>query len=340
LNVNKNFLIIQTAFLGDVILTIPLAQEIKRNFTGSHVSFLCIPSTAGILQNHPCIDDVIVYDKRNEDKGIRNFRKLSAKLKGKKFDVLISPHRSSRSSLLSYFTKTPLSISFNKSTFSFLYKTVVDYSKNLHEIQRNLSLLAPLGIISKDIVKPDLYPSDSDKQKVSELLGKFKINEKFVTIAPGSVWFTKTYPEEKFVSLLKLLKEFNVKVVLVGGEDDAGLCSALIYESKNFNVCNSAGKLTPLQSAELIKRSEVLLTNDSAPLHLANAVGTKVIAIFGATVPEFGFYPYGKDDVIMQTEGLKCRPCSIHGGEKCPIKTFICMHKIDEVLLCEEIIKL
>ena len=335
----KKILIVQTAFLGDVILTLPLVQSIKKYSPDSFVSFLCIPSTFGLLENNPNIDEVIIYDKRNEDKGIKKYYELLKKIKEKKFDVIFSPHRSLRSTFISYFSKVPLTISYNKSSFQFLYKKIVEYDKNIHEIQRNLSLLSPFGIFEKEIIKPVLYASDNDKNVVSNFLEGNKIDGKFITVAPGSMWYTKTYPEEKFTKLFDILREFEIKIVLVGGEDDSGLCSKIIFSSKNSNAFNSAGKLTPLQSAELIKRSSVLVTNDSAPMHLSNAVGTKVIAIFGATVPEFGFYPYGIHDIIFQTDGLKCRPCSIHGGNKCPIKTFVCMNKIDDVKLSKEILK-
>lgn len=335
----KKLLIIQTAFLGDVILTLPLAQVIKKHSPEVQISFLCIPSTAEILANNPYVDEVIIYDKRNKNKGLRKFFTLLKKLKEKKYDIIISPHRSIRSSLISYFSKVALTISYNKSSLPMLYKKVVNYIESKHEIQRNLSLLKPLDIYEDEIVKPELFVSESDVNIVTEMLREFKITDKFITIAPGSVWFTKTYPEEKFIRLLEILKDLNIKIVLVGGKDDYGLCAKLIFSSKNFNVFNAAGRLSPLQSAELIKRSSMLLTNDSAPMHLANAVGTKVIAIFGATVPEFGFYPYGIKDVIYQINGLKCRPCSIHGGDKCPIKTFICMHNINEINLCEEIVR-
>jgi heptosyltransferase-2 len=257
------------------------------------------------------------------------------------YDLVISPHRSLRSTLLSYFSKAEQTISFDVSAISSLYKTKVAYKSNVHEIIRNLSLLEPIGIIKKDIIAPVLFPSEDDIETAAELLNKFKIGigEKFITIAPGSVWITKAYPEDKYAKVINILKEFNVKIVIVGGEDDAGLGAMLKVLCKNTNVYNAAGKLSFLQSAELIRRSKVLLTNDSAPLHIGNAMGTKVIALFGATIPEFGFYPIGKDDVVFQTDGLKCRPCSIHGGNRCPIKTFLCMKSIEEADIAMEIMK-
>jgi heptosyltransferase-2 len=119
---------------------------------------------------------------------------------------------------------------------------------------------------------------------------------------------------------------FNV--LLVGSREDEELCREICAMTQTNKVVNAAGKLSLLQSAELIRHCRVLISNDSAPMHLAVAVGTPVVAIFGATVPEFGFAPRGPHDIVIETKGLKCRPCSIHGGKKCPIKTFECMMAI------------
>lgn len=336
----KKVLIIQTAFAGDVILTLPLVQVLKEKYPESEISFLCIPGVANLLENNPCIDEVIIYDKKKTDKGFFRFWKFIRLIKEKNFDVIISPHRSLRSTLLANYSGCKNTISFDVSALSFKYKSRVIYKSNVHEIIRNLSLLAPLGIVENEIKTPELFPSEDDKEAVSKLLAEFKIeqDEKFFTIAPGSVWFTKAFPDHKFAKILSVLNDFDFKVVMVGGSEDAGLCSKIKVLGKNLRAYNAAGRLTYLQSAELIKRSKVLLTNDSAPLHLANAVGTRVLAVFGATIPEFGFYPIGKNDLIYETKGLKCRPCGIHGGNRCPVKTFDCMNKINETLIALEMV--
>ncbi len=185
-----------------------------------------------------------------------------------------------------------------------------------------------------------MYLSTEEENKINELFALEKINsaDDIIAVAPGSVWFTKRYPKEKFAEVLRLLRNKNSKIFLIGGNDDVELGNYLVTHSDNKNIVNTIGKLNVLESAELIRRCRVLLTNDSAPLHIANSVGTRVISMFGATVPQFGFFPYGKDDVILETEGLVCRPCSIHGGKSCPIGTFICMNNIKEQAVYELII--
>lgn len=331
----KKVLIIQTAFLGDAILTLPMVQVLKEKNPDWQIDFLCIPATSILFKHNPLINKLIVYNKRGGD----SFRRIKKEVKNN-YDIVISPHRSSRSSLIAYFSKAKIRITFDKSSLNFLYTDKIKYVTGIHEIQRNLSLLKPLGIYEENIVKPELYLNREEKNKINELFALEKINsaDEIIAVAPGSVWFTKKYPKEKFAEVLNLLKNTKVKIFLIGGDTDKELGDYLVSTSGNKNIINTIGKLNVLESTEVIRRCRVLLTNDSAPLHIANSVETKVISMFGATVPQFGFFPYGKDDVILETEGLVCRPCSIHGGKSCPIGTFICMNNIKEQTVYELLI--
>jgi heptosyltransferase-2 len=329
---SKRVLIIQTAFLGDVILTLPVVQVLKEKNPDWKIDFLSIPAVSVLFKHNPLVNKLIVYNKRGGD----SFSRIKKEVKGN-YDIVISPHRSARSGLIAYFSKAKRRITFDKTSFNFLYTDKVKYIGGVHEIQRNLSLLYPLGIEEEKIIRPELFLDIDERSKITNLFTgeKISVDDDLVALAPGSVWFTKKYPREKFAEVLKLLSTTNSKVFLIGGEADRELGDYLIANSGNKKIINTIGELNVLESAELIKRCRVLLTNDSAPLHLANSVGTKVVSLFGATIPQFGFFPYGKDDVILETEGLVCRPCSIHGGKSCPIGTFICMNSIKEQTVYE-----
>ena len=328
----KRILIIQTAFIGDVVLTIPLVKVLKEYQNDIEIDFLCIPETANLLNGNPMINEVIVYDKKGTDKGFTGLINIFKKIRKRKYDIVLSPHRSYRSALISFLSNSQNRISFDKSSLGFLYTQKVEYLKGVHEIIRNLKLLEPLGIQKTKIVKPDLFPGEVDKTTVDKLFKSHGINDRdrFIIVAPGSVWFTKRFPEEKFINLLNYFSEDDIKIVLIGSKSDYELCDRIINASNNKMIYNLAGELSLLQSTELIKRGKLIITNDSAPLHIANSVGTDGVAIFGATVTDFGFYPYGKNDVVFEINGLDCRPCGIHGGNKCPVKTFDCMLQVDE----------
>ena len=331
-------LINQTAFLGDLILSLPLLQVIKEKIANTSVDYLCITKTKEILQNNPHINKIIEYDKHGRDKGLTGFKKIIKEIRGNKYDVVISVQRFLRSTLIAKLSGAQKSISYDISSFSFLYTDRVEYQQK-HEISRVLDLLRPLGLEDLPLIKPEIYPSENDKEEVAKIFKGLGISEKreLICIAPGSVWFTKRFPRDKFVRLINMMDNDKYKVALIGGSDDKKLCEYIISKSTNNEVYNFAGKLSILQSAELIKNSALIITNDSAPLHLATAVGTRVLALFGSTISEFGFSPIGENDKIFETAGLKCRPCSNHGKKECPIHTFDCMNRISEEVIYDEV---
>ncbi|MEK6754899.1 MAG: lipopolysaccharide heptosyltransferase II [Bacteroidota bacterium] len=326
----ENILIIQTAFIGDAILTLPLIQFVKRLSPRCQVDVVVAPRTKELFANHPSIREAIAYDKRGIDRGIRGLLRMVKRMRNRRYALALVPHRSLRSASLAWMLRIPHRIGFDKSGGKFLLTATVKYRKDLHEIERNLSLLLGVGIESFPKELPHVYPSTQDQKRVNKLLIEMEVGhpENLIALAPGTIWNTKRWLKERFASLAVQLDDEGFEIVLVGGTEDEKLCEEILKLSGSSKVYNTAGKFSLLQSAELLRRSRALVSNDSAPMHLAVAVGTPVVAIFGATVPEFGFGPVGPFDAVVETRGLKCRPCSIHGGDKCPIKTFECMDAI------------
>jgi heptosyltransferase-2 len=334
----RKVLVFHTAFIGDIVLTLPLIQVVKATFPEAAITVVTIPAAAGILANHPAIAESLVYDKRGSQRGIGGMLRLSATLRDRKFDLAIVPHRSIRSALITQRAEIPVRIGFSTSAGRFLFTHAVPYDRDVHEIDRNLSLLHPLAISVRDPVLPILYPSAQDVATVNRMLIEARArgvdSGNMIAVAPGSVWNTKRWPAERFASLVQRLARDGFSVAFVGGEDDRPLCNAIAAASGGPEVLNSAGDLTLLQSAELIRRCKVAVSNDSAPMHLAVAMRVPVVAIFGATAPRFGFAPRGALDSVVEIHGLSCRPCAIHGGRRCPVGTFDCMLRIspDDVL--------
>jgi heptosyltransferase-2 len=324
----KRILVIQTAFLGDVILCTSLIKASKKLFPDSIISFLLIPETKNILENNPHLNEIIVYDKKGKDKGVKNFFKMVEKMKKRNFDLALIPHRYLRSALLAYFAKITKRIGFDKSTGSFLFTQKVTYQNNSHEVERNLSLLKNFAgdLLDKT---PELFPSSQDFSYAQELLedSGVKDNDKIVGIAPGSIWATKRWLPERFAEISdRLIREVGAKVIFLGSKEDEKLCLEIadLMEEKPIIL---AGKTNILQSTAIISRCKVVLSGDSAPVHMASAMKTPVVAIFGSTIPEFGFVPYGEGHLIIEKK-MDCRPCGIHGKNRCPKKHFRCMTEI------------
>jgi heptosyltransferase II len=335
----KNILVIQTAFIGDAILTLPLLQVLKKNYQYSSIDVVVVPRAAEIFSNHPAISTIISYDKRGKDSGLIGFWRIRNRLRSKNYDLIVVPHRSIRSALLAWLLGSNVRIGFDRSAGRFLFTEIVHYNPIAHEIDRNLSLLTPLSFPFNKNELPQLYPSAEDVQIVDSLLKNYSLSKRnrIIAVAPGTIWNTKRWPSDKFITMCQRLSAECSAILLLGGKEDSALCEEIARLSKKENVINVSGKLSLLQSAELINRSQVLISNDSAPMHLAIAVGTPVVALFGATIPEYGFAPRGAQDIVIEIKGLKCRPCSIHGRKTCPIGTFECMMSIKPELVANKV---
>ena len=321
----KKILIIQTAFLGDVILTTPLVKVVRENFPQSFISILLIPQTSEAFKNNPHINQLIFYDKKEKQKGIGDFLKLVSFIQKEKFDLAIIPHRSLRSALLAYLSKIPQRIGFHTASGSFLYTNEVTYKTNLHEIDRNLSLLFPLGYSIRNI-KPQLFPIEEDFAWADKFLNQSGAdkNKKLVGIFPSSVWTTKRWTMEGFASVAdKLIQEAKVEVLFLGSSKDEKLLLK-ISSMMRLKPIIPIGKTSLLKSAALVSKCSAVLSNDSAPVHIAIAMEKPVVAVFGSTLPEFGFAPYGESHTIIQ-KSVYCRPCGIHGKKICPEIHFGCM---------------
>lgn len=316
----ERILVIQTAFLGDVLLTLPVAHHLKKINPAYKVSFLIKKELNQVREIYNGIDEYILIDK---SKYLTSIFEVVKKIKNR-FDVVISPHRSARSALISYLSNSRIRISFDRASLNFLYSHLVIYRKELHEIQRNLSLLSYFknNIDWKEKIKLNL-----DDYIYNDKFMSWKTNkDKIVVIAPGTVWETKRYPEYYFSVVINKLIEDGFRVVLIGSNDDfeIGLKIEKNIKSQNY-LLNLIGKLSLKESVSLINLSDLLICNDSAPTHMGVFTNTPVLTIYGSTVPEFGFYPFRNFDRIVQIENLYCKPCGIHGHKECPEKHFKCM---------------
>lgn len=373
----KRFLVAQTIFLGDVILTLPLVQRLKKIFPESEIDFLVHAKNANILENHPAISHIISFDKEGRHRGLSGMMKLAQELHSRRYDAAIILPGSIKTACVVFLARIPRRIGSDHSSGMFLFAEkltfpqearkpfrnrivyygemlwrffggknsfvsiffngVVKLQPELHAVARYVALLQPLGIAHYERETPHLYPSEKDEKVVDGLLPDGFSDTVLVAIAPGSVWATKRWPADYFAKLIQRISlsfsSQNVSFLLIGSSEDSDTCRVVFSEVKNAHVMDCSGKLTPLQSAEALRRCRLLVTNDTAPMHIAAAVGTPCVAIFGPTIPAFGFTPLGENHVIVEQQSLWCRPCTPHGGHRCPLGTHECMRglSVDKV---------
>lgn len=322
-------LIIHTAFIGDIVLSTPLIKKLRDTYPKAEITYLTTPVGASILRNNPHLNHIIEYDKRGEHKGMKGFWAIAKKLKMEAYNLVITPHRYLRSTFLTFLTGAPIRRGYDSAAASFLYNERVHYDKSKHEVEKLLSF------VPKDEGKRyeiEIFPTELEVEKVDKLLKKRR--EKVVVVAPGSKWFTKKWPLEYFNRVIKELeKREDTTVVVVGGKEEMFFNMPLANTTIDLR-----GKTTLLELAEVIRRADIVLTNDSSPIHIASAFpNVRILALFGPTVEKFGFFPWSKNSEVFQVEGLECRPCSIHGGDSCPKKHFKCMLDIKPEMVLERI---
>ena len=312
----QKILIIQTAFIGDVILATPLIETLRLQFPNSKIDFLVKNGNQNLLINHPNLNRVLVFDK---SKKIISLLALLMEIRKEKYDLVVNLQRFFSSGLLTAFSGAKEKRGFKKNPLSFLFTKSFDHTVNngLHEVERNLALIEDL--CTKTFKSPKFYPSASDFDKISTFQSK-----SYYCIAPSSVWFTKQAPKSVWIKTIHSIKDKNAIIYLIGGSEDFNLCEEISIEIKNIEIENLAGKLSLMESAALIKGAIRTFVNDSGPLHLASAMNAPVTVYFCSTSPSFGFGPLSDDSEIIEVKNLSCKPCGLHGYKTCPKGHFEC----------------
>ncbi len=320
------FLIIQTAFIGDVVLATALIEKLHHRYQDAKIDFLLRKGNEGLLKNHPIISKLHIWNKQ-KNKHL-NLLRIIAGVRKEHYTHIINVHRFATSGIITLLSGAKVSIGFDKNPFSHFFSKKIPHKISLsnaanpmHEVQRNHLLIASLT--DETPAMPKLYPAAADYKKVQPFQ-----NKPYVCIAPSSVWATKQYPAEKWAQLIQSLPA-EMMVYILGGEADKPLAASILLTAENENTQNLCGQLSFLQSAALMEKAVMNYANDSAPLHFASAMNAPVTAVFCSTVPAFGFGPLSsKNKVVEIEEPLYCRPCGLHGKATCPEKHFRCANDI------------
>lgn len=319
-------LVIQTSFLGDVVLTTPLIAELAKR---GDVDVLVTPSGAAVLANNPSIRRLIKYDKRDTyGAAMQTWRTIREIRQNPPYEAVYMAQGSYRSAILALLTGSHERVGFFTSHGTALYTRCVEYRTDRHHSERLwwLSMLDCAEPPIPEQLRVRLYPSDADRSQVDALLRRSQIDDgSFVVLAPGSAWGTKRWPY--FADLAERLGAAH-RIVVVGGKDDCDAAADIARRVSSAPVVEACGTLPVLASAELIGRARAIVTNDSAPQHLASAMGTPTLTIYGPTVPDFGFGPLAPKRATAGVAGLACRPCHRHGPKRCPLGHWRCMREL------------
>lgn len=342
-----------------MVLTTPLLERLARE---GPVHVVATPANAGILANHPAVASVIVFDKRGADAGWRGFRRVARRLRAVGAQRAYFAQGSLRTAALALMAGIPERIGFDRSAGRMLYTRRVPYQASWHHAMRLWSLgsspasvvdellppestpsLSRPSLVRPSLVRPSLHPGAADIAQVDALLTQAGAEGEtpLIVLAPGSVWATKRWPY--FPDLAALLVERlpatrpEARLVVIGAAGDAPLAAAI--RTAVPTCIDATGALTLLGSAALLARARVLVTNDSAPLHLASAMNTPTVALFGPTVPALGFGPLAERSVSMGIT-LSCRPCHAHGPQQCPLGHWQCMRTLSPAAVAESALTL
>lgn len=329
----KKFLIIQTAFIGDVILATPIIENLHAAYPDAQIDFMLRKGNEALLQKHPYIHHVLVWEKRKNK--YKNLWQIFSKVRAEQYDTVINVQRFFATGIITAFSGAACTIGFSKNPLSVFFtkrvKHIIGTAKNpLHEVERNHALVK--DFLSESPAPVKLYPSEKDYADTAPYKSKT-----YYTISPASVWFTKQWPIVKWVELIHALPK-DAQIYLLGGPDDKELANGIISLSENKNIENLCGRFHLLGSAALMQDAIMNFVNDSAPMHLASSMNARVTAVYCSTVPWFGFGPRSSTQIIAEVATqLPCRPCGLHGKKACPLKHFNCAYQIDVQAMVQKI---
>ena len=337
-------LVIRFSSMGDIVLCSPVFRELKKIFPESQVTFLTSKQQGQVLENNPNIDQVI-YHPRQES--IEELNRLAERLRQQSFDIIYDIHRSLRSrwicwKLRPFFQKQPPILwKINKRGWQreLLIKWKFNFLRNGHS-QRQLFLHPLQAQTSQPLAyRTELFPSFQDKNTVKNFLREKQLySGRLICIGPSASFPGKCWPLFHYQSLVSKLLAEKWQIVLIGGENEEE--SKRLKQHFGEAIYNLAGKLTPLESAALLEQAFLVVCNDTSIAHIAEAMNTPVIAIFGPTVREFGYFPYLERSMSIEMD-LPCRPCSRDGKGECKIKQKrLCLTSISPQMVFSRVLQM
>ncbi len=344
----KNILLIQTAFIGDVVLTTPMIAALRKLQPEAKITVMVNPGAAALLRSSPDVDQVMVLDKKKSHKSPLGMWRMSREIRARKFDLLLSPHQSHRTSFLAWFSGIPTRYGYSTAGMARrAYNHLLERPMDEPEIRRLLRFLddalGPLPFEPSEQLR--LHETEDSSREAAEIINDLFQPVAPILMAPSSIWPTKRWTPWRFAELAGILVEtYKVPVLLVGSPADSPVAEQVVQYVNELHpawirdrVLNICGKTSLLGLYSLMTRSRLLVSNDSAPVHFACAAGIPVTAIFGPTVPALGYAPIAPRSIVAEKLDLDCRPCGTHGAKVCPLGHFRCMKELQAVDVMEKV---
>ena len=334
---------IQTSFLGDIVLTTGAMELVGKEFPHINQHLVTTKVGALALDSHPCLSSITVVDKRNKSifaqkKALKNdlFNNISDPGKS----VVLQPHKSLRSTILARGLGFPV-VTYKETKLSHLASYQVDRVAIFHEAVRIALLTEGIGISRAKALSAKPFLTASEGGHSASIPREMMDHQGgLIGVAPGSVWGTKRWPVEKYRDVVRnLLTETKAGIVLLGGKEEKYASQAIKAEISGDRLWDLVGETTLDDLRSIYPKLDLLITNDSSPIHYGSAFNVKTLAIFGATVPAMGFGPLAEGSSVMEVE-LPCRPCSDHGPKVCPLTHFKCMVELSATAVTQKAISM
>lgn len=304
----KNILIIDLAFIGDVVLATPVTRALAENFPGARLTMMTVPLTATVAAMNPYVSDVMIYDKHGADSGPIGMWRVAGRIRERSFDLAVSMNFAVRGAIVSRLAKVPSRLGYDARHAGYFLTHVASSVRDgiKHESLNHLEVLQPLGITTADSSLA-LAPPEEAVRSLDEKCERLQMpRDGYLAFSPVGSYARKNL---SLATTAHVVRHFSRRrpIFLIGGRGEAAELSRIADVSHLSSRNVLAGTLTLPELAVFLKRAAALITVDTGPLHIAQAVGCRTIAIFGPTDPVV-WGPRGKDDVTLY-HGAPCSPC-------------------------------
>lgn len=317
----RRILLIRFSSLGDLVLFLSVPRTLSRAFPDAEIEVVVRRDCAEVLLDQPGISRVHVLDPED---GVSGLESMARRLRRRDFDLVYDAHRSLRSRYLSLRIRPPRFLKIKKDTWRRLQLILLRrnrLSSGRTMVERFLEPLDALGV-DRATARPEYFPGQETYRRVDKILQE--IHAPYLALAPGAKWPMKRWHPEGFATIGdRFVENCGGSVLLVGGPGDR-MEAERVAGTMTAEARNMVGKLAFKEAAALLSRCRGLVTNDSVMLHLAESVGTPAAALFGPTVPAFGYGPLLSGSTVIE-RSLRCRPCSRNGSRTCPLGTQECL---------------